>query len=337
MVATLRPEFLGSFWPTPAFRDADDHELVGPLRSRRSAAVIEGPTELAGIAVEPGLVDRLVADTASGDALPLLAFTLAKLAAGVERGGCLSVERYEQLGGVQGALSAQADAALGAAVAAGGRDRSAVLRELLRLVTVDEQGHPTRRRIAREELPPVVAAELDCFVDRRLLTTDTEDERVTVTVAHEAFLSTWPPLAEAVAAASTALRARRAVEHAAAGWAGTGRPPDRLWERGQLAAAVADVGARLRSVRSAAGVAGRLRSRGAERSSPAGTLVVDRIELSVVAAEFLHASIRRDTRLRRRSVTVLSGCWCSPSPRARSRSSRASPPYGSVTMPSTAG
>jgi WD40 repeat protein len=251
-------------------------------------------------------VDRLVADTASGDALPLLAFTLAKLAAGVERGGCLSVERYEQLGGVQGALSAQADAALGAAVAAGGRDRSAVLRELLRLVTVDEQGHPTRRRIAREELPPVVAAELDCFVDRRLLTTDTEDERVTVTVAHEAFLSTWPPLAEAVAAASTALRARRAVEHAAAGWAGTGRPPDRLWERGQLAAAVADVGARLRSVRSAAGVAGRLRRRGAERSSPAGTLVVDRIELSVVAAEFLHASIRRDTRLRRRSVTVLS-------------------------------
>ena len=175
----------------------------------------------------------------------------------------------------------------------------------MRLVTVDEQGRPTRWRVRRDELPPVVA-ELDAFVARRLLTTDLEDGQVIVGVAHEAFLSAWPPLAEAITAASTALRARRAVEQAAADWAGTGRPPERLWERGQLAAALADAGARLRSVRSAAGVAGRLRSRGAERSSPAGTLVVDRIELSVVAAEFLHASIRRDTRLRRRSVTVLS-------------------------------
>lgn len=38
-------------------------------------------------------------------------FTLAQLADGVTRGGQLSCARYEQLGGVQGALTRQADAA----------------------------------------------------------------------------------------------------------------------------------------------------------------------------------------------------------------------------------
>ncbi|MGH3806233.1 MAG: hypothetical protein ACRDRU_06285 [Pseudonocardiaceae bacterium] len=43
---------------------------------------------------------RLVADTNSGEALPLLAFTLAQLADGVGRGERLSQQRYDQLGRV---------------------------------------------------------------------------------------------------------------------------------------------------------------------------------------------------------------------------------------------
>ena len=61
-----------------------------------------------------------------------------------------------------------------------------------------------------------MAAELDAFVARRLVTTDLDDGQVVVGVAHEAFLSAWPPLAEAITAASTALRARRHIEQAAA-------------------------------------------------------------------------------------------------------------------------
>jgi hypothetical protein len=40
-----------------------------------------GLTNSAGIGVDEDLVTRLVADTDSGDALPLLAYTLAQLAA----------------------------------------------------------------------------------------------------------------------------------------------------------------------------------------------------------------------------------------------------------------
>ena len=246
--------------------------------------MIEGPARLAGIAIEDHLVARLVEDTGTGEALPLLAFTLAQLAQGVRRGGQLSAARYEQLGGVQGALTQQADEALTDAVRARDCPREQVIAGLLRLVTVDDQGRPTRYRVNRRELPDPVVAGLEPFVTRRLLITDTENDRSVVGVAYEAFLSAWAPFAEAIEENASALRARRAVEQAAAEWDKEGRSPARLWERGQLAAALADTGAHLQT----------------------GELVTDRVELNPLARTFLHASIRRDRYQRRRALTVLS-------------------------------
>ena len=168
--------------------------------------MIEGPARLAGIDIDGELTAQLVTDTDSGDALPLLAYTLAQLADGVGRGGRLLPSRYEQLGGVQGALARQAYLALADATAASGRDRTDVVRDLLRLVTVDEQGRPSRLRIRRAELPHTVATQFDAFITRRLLTTDIEQGQVVIGVAHEAFLSAWEPLANAITAASKALR-----------------------------------------------------------------------------------------------------------------------------------
>jgi hypothetical protein len=91
------------------------------------------------------------------------------------------------------------------------------------------------------------AHRLDAFVTRRLLATDTDNDTVLVGVAHEAFLSAWPPLSKAISAAASALRMRRVVEQAAAEWEQSNRPPERLWERGQLASAVAETGARIRA------------------------------------------------------------------------------------------
>ncbi|MGH3831143.1 MAG: TIR domain-containing protein, partial [Pseudonocardiaceae bacterium] len=285
VVATLRPEFLD-----PLLVDADLAVLptrpypLRPLRRDALPAVIQGPARLAGLGVDEDLVARLVGDTDSGEALPLLAFTLAQLAEGISRGGQLSGARYDQLGGVRGALTSQADAALAEATAVGGRDRAEVISGLLRLVTVDEQGRPTRWRVPRAELPALVIEELDAFVRRRLLTTDTDQGTVVVGVAHEAFLSAWAPLAQAIEENASALRARRTIEQAAAEWNEEGRSPARLWERGQLAAAVADTGARVQ----------------------AGDLLTDRVALNPTARDFLRASIRRDRIRRGRALTVLS-------------------------------
>ena len=121
VVATLRPEFLDQVLLSPelAILPTRTHTLR-PLRRDALRAVIEGPADLAGISVDPDLVTRLITDTDSGEALPLLAYALAELADGVTRGGALLTSRYEQIGGVQGALTRQADAALAEAVKTGG-------------------------------------------------------------------------------------------------------------------------------------------------------------------------------------------------------------------------
>nr|WP_261326261.1 TIR domain-containing protein [Modestobacter marinus] len=313
VIATLRPEFLDQVLASPELSvlPARTHALR-PLRPEALRAVIEGPADRAGIAIDADLVTRLVTDTGGGEALPLLAYTLAQLTKGVARGGRLSTARYEQLGEVHGVLAGQADAALADAVTAGGRNPDQVIRELLRLVTVDEQDRPTRWRIRRDELPEQVRTELQPFVDRRLLTTDTDNDRVVLGVAHEAFLSAWPPLGQAITASATALRARREIERAAEHWAEQGQPSARLWERGHLAAALSDTGARLQTVRTSHGTAPAAEVPAPRRGwasrwpRPRRNLVADRVELSAHARDFLRASIRRDRRRRGRAVTILS-------------------------------
>ncbi len=198
VVGTLRPEFFDQLLASEELAGLPVRTFpLRPLRRDALHTVIEAPADRASIAVDGELVDRLVSDTDSGQALPLLAFTLAQLADGVARGGQLSSARYDQLGGVQGALTRQAEAALAEAVA-GGHSRTEVVAALLRLVTVDEQGRPTRWRVNHDQLPAAVAGTLDPFVDRRLVTTDTDNGAVVVEVAHEAFLAAWPPLAATV-------------------------------------------------------------------------------------------------------------------------------------------
>jgi WD40 repeat protein len=285
VVATLRSEFQDQLLSDPDLATLSPRtHALSPLRHEALREVIEGPARVAGIDVAGDLVTRLVAATNGGEALPLLAFTLAQLADGVRRRGRLSEADYERFGGVQGALTHQANAAWADAVAASGRNWEEVISGLLCLVTPDEQHRPIRRRIPKAELPEPVVQELEAFVARRLVTTDTDNGDVVFGVAHEAFLSAWSPLAQAIDEKASALRARHAVELAAAEWNKAGHPSARLWERGQLGAATAATGAH---------VQGR-------------ELVTDRVDLNHTARAFLRASIRRDRARRWSAFSVLS-------------------------------
>jgi WD40 repeat protein len=280
VVATLRPEFLDQLLVDPDLATLPMHpRMVRPLRRETLRTVVEGPTRLAGLRVSDELVAKLVDDTDSGEALPLLAFTLAQLADGVVRGGELSMRRYDELGGVQGALIRQANLALADAVAATGRGRDDVIAGLLRVVTVDEHNRPTRWHVRRDDLPAPVSAELDAFVARRLLTIDTVNGEAMVSASHEKFFTTWPPLDEAIKAAASALRARRSIEESAAEWDVAGRPSEALWERGRLSAAITATGVRVR----------------------ARKVTAERVDISPVGREFVHAGVRRN-RSRRRNV-----------------------------------
>jgi WD40 repeat protein len=245
-VFTLRSEFQDRLLALAGVEM--DAFALRPLARDMLRVVIEEPARLAGLSVDRELVDRLVADTDSGEALPLLAFTLDRLADGLVRGDTVSTARYDRLGGVRGALARQAEAALAAAVEASGRTRAEVLSTLVRLASLDPAGQPTRHRVDLAELTEPERAAVAVFVERRLLTTATDEDRCWVGVAHEALLTSWQSLADAITAQAAALHAARSVEQAAVEWDRAGRPDDHLWERGRVgearrALAPADLGA----------------------------------------------------------------------------------------------
>ena len=82
--------------------------------------VIEGPARRfvgAGgkLSIEPQLTLRLLEDidkSGSGDALPLLAFTLEQLFLEYRRAGALRLAYYEEFGGLRGAINAAVERAL---------------------------------------------------------------------------------------------------------------------------------------------------------------------------------------------------------------------------------
>ena len=238
VVATMRSEFLDDLRGLPALTGVPiDAYVLAPPDQEMLRDVIEQPAKVAGLRLEEGLAAALVADTDGGEALPLLAFTLRQLADGLPIGGTLSLGRYHDLGGVRGALTRHADAALIEAMQTSGLTEREVLAGLTRLVTVDETGRRARRRIRLTGLVESLRVALQVFVDRRLLLSDTDDHgQVWLTVAHEALLTGWRPLDTATAEIVVALRTARAVEQAAAEWYSAGRPEHYLWDDQRLTA-----------------------------------------------------------------------------------------------------
>jgi WD40 repeat protein len=205
---------------------------------------------------------------------------------------------------VHGALQRQADAALEEACNKAGATDEEVISALLSLVTVDEQGRPTKRRVAFDEFASVIAAEFDPFVSRRLLSTEAVAEKTFIAVAHEAFLLNWPPLTVEIEAQAAALRARRVVENEAADWVAGGRDAGVLFRGGKLTKAVVDTGAELEVVRDNAGgqTSGPKRRFGFPGLASRQRRLVTRVELNDTGRQFLETSMRTDRVRRRRRV-----------------------------------
>jgi WD40 repeat protein len=290
VMATLRSEYVDAWG-----KDSDLRNLrtriyqVRPLESDALREVIEKPANVAGLTFEDDLVTRLIADTGTGDALPLLAFTLEQLAEDMTRGDCMTHKRYDEIGGVQGALQRQAEEALKAACEATGKPPDQVIDELLNLVTIDEEGRPSKRRLALEESSDHEET-LKPFLERRLLSTEVVDKTTSITVSHDAFLVNWPPLHKEIDAKVIALRTRRVVENAARDWEANKRDAATLLKDPQLTKAKVDTGAEFEVDRD-------------------GMRLTTRVDLNDSARDFLTSSEKADraekARAKRKTVRVV--------------------------------
>ncbi|GAA3158974.1 hypothetical protein [Nonomuraea salmonea] len=171
LLAVIRAEFLSDLAALPELVDMDlDVHMIRPLDAAMLRLVIEEPARVAGLRLAAELASRLVDDTKSGTALPLLAFTLHELAKDLTRGDALSLDRYLGLGGVPGALVQHADRALERATFESSLTREQVLAGLVLLVTIDDEGRRASRPVDPTKLAEAMRAAFTTFMNQRLLT-----------------------------------------------------------------------------------------------------------------------------------------------------------------------
>ncbi len=217
VLATLRSDFLGSFQAAPELLGLPFEDVpLGPMPPERLPRVIAGPAARVALELEEGLVERLVRDTGSGDALPLLAFTLRQLWER-RRGDRLTIELYErELGKIDGAVAAIADGIVGSDFDKA--EEQGLRSAFLHMVRLDDEGRLARRRALWEELPDRARSLLERFIDEHLLVSHTVDGRRHVEVAHEALFRGWHRLALWLDEARGLLQFRQRLGRARAEW-----------------------------------------------------------------------------------------------------------------------
>jgi WD40 repeat protein len=208
---------------------------LGPMVASQLREVIARPAEAAGLKLEPGLVEVLLADVgaSTAGALPLLSHAL--LATWQEReGATLTVVGYGRTGGIGNAVASTAEKAYEKLSPA---EREAARRLLLRLVRVGEHEQDTRRPTAREpllrQLPAETEVAMQELVSARLLTADAD----IVTIAHEALLHAWPRLRGWIDSDRAGLRVHQQLTEATGAWEAEQRHSSLLYRGPRLALA----------------------------------------------------------------------------------------------------
>jgi WD40 repeat protein len=238
VVAALRADFYGHCASLPRLAEAltDTTVLLGPMSEAELRQAIEGPADVTGYRLDPGLVDVMLRDLADEPgSLPLLSHALLETWHR-RTARTMTIAGYEESGGVRGAIARTAESVWDERLA--DEQREAARRVFLRLTELGEGTEDTRRRVHRSELASGLDRDetgelLAILADARLVTMD-ED---TVEVAHEALIREWPRLRGWLDDDREALRTHRHLTHAAEDWSERGKDPSELYRGPRLVAA----------------------------------------------------------------------------------------------------
>ena len=238
VVATLRADYFDRPLGVQPFGGLVQEATVtipAMLPAEVEAAVVE-PARRVDRTVERALAAELVGSLAKEPAaLPALQFVLYELA---ERsaGGTLSLAAYRAIGGIDGAIATRADELY---LSLDDTDRQQVRQLFERLVVVDADGEPTRRRASREELD-ASAEVVDRWAAARLLTLDVHPQTraPSVEVAHEALVREWPRLRQWIEDDRSELLVIGRLRDSAATWVDLDRDPSALLRGTALEAAL---------------------------------------------------------------------------------------------------
>lgn len=233
VVATIRSEFLGkleAYESTLNLLNSPYRYHLGPVSPRMLQDMIEKPAEATGYTFEPGLVEWILQDTGQEPGnLALVEYALTQL---FERrkGRAFTVEAYEAIGGVVGAIATEAND-----VVSGLEEEvcGAFDRVFAELVHLERERPPTRRRAAMSTFSSNQAAVklIDALAgqDCRVLVTSGSGQEAIVEVAHEKLFTAWPKLKGWINDSGETLCDIEHAEEEARRWQKGGDNPQELW------------------------------------------------------------------------------------------------------------
>ncbi|MBD3925070.1 winged helix-turn-helix domain-containing protein [Nocardioides cavernae] len=226
VVVTLRGDRLTQVTEHPEFSRLVERslQLVGALDEAALREAITGPALMAGLVLQPGLVDLLVREVRDDPgALPLLSHALQETWRRRE-GNTMTVDGYHASGGIHGAVAQSAEQLYGSTPP----DQRHLLRDLLlRLVSPGGEGEAVRTQVPRR----LIAADepheqlVAMLVDARLVTSDAGVLEIT----HEALARAWPRLRGWLDDDVEGQRIRHHLSGAADAWDTLGRPDSELY------------------------------------------------------------------------------------------------------------
>jgi energy-coupling factor transporter ATP-binding protein EcfA2 len=226
-------------WPTLAAEIAQGKVELRPMDETEFRQAIFLPAQRSGLAIEPGLVDLLLRDVrGQAMSLPFLQHVLFELS-GSDGTQTMTTKRYEEIGGVAGALKGWAE---GVYARFGEAEQGLARRLFMRLVHLGDDIPDIRRRALRSDLPAAVDAteSLDeviyNFVEARLLVRDVAEgsNDWTVELAHDALLFAWPRLRQWIEDLRPTLIRIQALNNRATTWERLGKPEDSLLRGAEL-------------------------------------------------------------------------------------------------------
>ena len=232
-VLTVRSDFLDQCAAQPVLGPlvADGLHVVMPMAEAGLRAAIEEPARAAGLRLEVGLVELILRDSARNPgALPHLSHALVETWLRRE-GNVLTVQGYLDSGGIAGAIAQSAERLYDTL---GERERELCRSTLLRLVALDADRTPLRRRVQSRPLraDAAHAQVLSLLTRARLVSAEGE----TVVLSHESLAEAWPSLREWLEEDAEGARLMAEVATAAQAWQVAGQRTEDLYRGARLQA-----------------------------------------------------------------------------------------------------
>jgi len=242
VVATIRSDYLHFCHRHPEMLGVlkgSGHHPLGRVEPYKMTDMIVKPANCAGLSVSEQLAHRIVHDTLafrnldSSDSdtanLPLLAFVLDQLFE-KRSNHSLTGDAYKSMGGVSGAVAEHVKAVEKELRQFEGAKTSDHLAKIFSALVKfkNEESPPTRKRPQLADFPLELRQSVKVLVDARLLSTEGEGERSTVSISHEKLFEAWPALREYISENKKALIDQTLLESRAKRWSDLEKP----WFRG---------------------------------------------------------------------------------------------------------